>query len=477
MKITIRDRIFYGFIIVALLSIIGVTMISYFILKDASEKQDRQKLQQSVETLMSSLDYAVSRTYVTPENIASVLDKKILEISDVNKQDIIIYNLKGEYLLSNKDEKYASPHKIPDKVLREIISSDRYDSVVYDKGLSGDMTSSYIKLLNNMLEPIAIVYFPFYHNNSSHLEIFNRYFQIMIGANIFIIGFGLWLSWKISYSITRNIRKISERIVQTDLGQLEIIRYPNQDEFTPLVNSYNKTIKIIDEQKNLLAMKEKESAWKEMAKQVAHEVKNPLTPMKLLIQNFERKFDKNDPDIDEKVTKLSQSLVAQIDLIAKVAGAFSEFTKLPQKRNEVFNVNQEIRSLIQIFDGKKEIFFQEEQEHILIHLDKSFFQRILTNLILNAQQAKDENKEKLAIFIKLKLLHKKIQISVEDNGVGVPEDRLTKIFEPNFTTKSSGTGLGLAMVKKMVEEYRGEVSIRSTLGKGTEISFTLPTNL
>ena len=166
----------------------------------------------------------------------------------------------------------------------------------------------------------------------------------------------------------------------------------------------------------------------------------------------------------------------QIDLIAKVAGAFSEFTKLPEKKNEVINVNNEILSLIRIFDDKNEITFHPKQNNILINFDKSFFQRIMTNLILNAQQAKSE-KQNFFIKINLELLNKKISLSIEDNGNGIPEDKLEKIFEPNFTTKSSGTGLGLAMVKRMIEDYKGEISIRSKEGKGTTLMVILPTNM
>ena len=456
-KGNIRTRIFFGFMLVTLLSIIGVTVISYLVFKKNTETQNKERLRQTVEILMSSLDYAVSHTTVTEENIKPVLEKKILEISDINKQDIIIYNLQGKFLLSNKD--------------------NRFDSIEYIKDDEDNLTASYIPLLNNMLEPVAIVFFPFYHSDNTRLNTFNQYIQIMVTANIIIIMLGIWLSWRISDELTKNIRKISHKITQIDLNEeLKPIRYYNDDEFTPLINSYNRTIRMIEEQKKLLFFKEKESAWREMAKHVANENKNPLTPMKLLIQNFERKFDKNDPDIDDRVKKLCASMVDQIDLMAKVAGAFSEFTKLPEKKNEVINVNNEISSLVRIFDDKNEIIFQSKQNNVLINFDKSFFQRIMTNLILNAQQAKNE-KQDFFIKINLELLNKKISLTIEDNGNGIPEDKLEKIFEPNFTTKSSGTGLGLAMVKRMIEDYKGEISIRSKEGKGTTFMIILPTNM
>ena len=379
-KGNIRTRIFFGFMLVTLLSIIGVTVISYLVFKKNTETQNKERLRQTVEILMASLDYAVSHTTVTEENIKPVLEKKILEISDINKQDIIIYNLQGKFLLSNKDKSQVSPQEIPEEVLKKILKKgNRFDSIEYIKDDEDNLTASYIPLLNNMLEPVAIVFFPFYHSDNTRLNTFNQYIQIMVAANIIIIMLGIWLSWRISDELTKNIRKISHKITQ-------------------------------------------------------------------------------------------------IDLMAKVAGAFSEFTKLPEKKNEVINVNNEISSLVRIFDDKNEIIFQSKQNNVLINFDKSFFQRIMTNLILNAQQAKNE-KQDFFIKINLELLNKKISLTIEDNGNGIPEDKLEKIFEPNFTTKSSGTGLGLAMVKRMIEDYKGEISIRSKEGKGTTFMIILPTNM
>ena len=300
---------------------------------------------------------------------------------------------------------------------------------------------------------------------------------MVILGNLILILFSIWLSWQISNGLTRNIRKISDEITKINLLGKDVkpIKYFNDDELTPLVNSYNKIIHILNEQKELLAFREKESAWREMAKQVAHEVKNPLTPMKLLIQNFERKFDKADPDIDEKVTRLSKTMVDQIDLISTVAGAFSEFAKLPEKKNETLNVIKEIKSLIRVFNDKNEIYFHSNKDNILINFDKIFFSRIITNLITNAQQAVSDLR-KPVINIDVELINKKVSISVEDNGVGIPKDKIDKIFEPNFTTKNSGMGLGLTMVRKMVEDYKGEINVKSEEGKGTKFVIILPTN-
>lgn len=475
---SIRMRVFYGFLLIAVLSIIGISVISYITLRNALEVQNSKQLQNTVESLVSSLDYAVSHTTVTEKNIESVLQNKILEISDINKKDIIIYDMQGRYLLSNKKKDLVAQLEVSQDILRNLLKTKgRYDFTEYNKEIKANVTSSYIILKNNMLEPIAIVYFPFYHNDEVYLDTFQSYIKVMILANILIIIFSVWLSWKISHSLTKNIRKISDEITKINLNEdLEPVRYYNDDEFTPLINSYNKTLRLIEEQKKLLSFKEKESAWREMAKQVAHEVKNPLTPMKLLIQNFERKFDKNDPKIEEKVNNLCLSVVEQIDIVANAANAFSEFTKLPERKDEVINVNKEVASIVEIFNENKDIFISFNNENILVNFDKAYFYRIMNNLILNAQQAKDDGRD-FRLEINIELFNKNLVINIVDNGIGIPKNKLEKIFEPNFTTKTSGTGFGLTMIKRMVEEYKGEISIRSEEGQGTSVRVTLPTNI
>lgn len=478
-KITsIRAKIFQSFIILSFLSIVGVNVIEYFILKNAVEKYNERELNYNIEMMMASLDYAVSHTNVSEENIASVLDKKILELSDVSKKDIIIYDMNGRYLLSNKNKDLIAQKEISQDIVREISKGKtRYDILHYDKEIGANVTSSYFRLLNNMLEPVAIVYFPFYHNDRAYEDNLQQYIRIILVASIVLIIIGVWMSWYVSKYLTKNIRGISEQMLNINLNEdFTPIAYHNDDEFLPLVNSYNKTLRMIEEQKQLLSYKEKESAWREMAKQIAHEVKNPLTPMKLLVQNFERKFDKNSPDVEQKVKKLCHSLVEQIDLIVMVANAFSEFTKLPEKKDEALNVNEEIYSLVRLFDENNEIQINAPKDGVFINFDKSFFQRIMSNVILNAQQARNEDNPQY-ISINVEELNKKVKIEIQDNGVGISRERLERVFEPNFTTKSSGTGLGLTMVKRMIEDYKGEINIFSEEGKGTNVVIIIPKNM
>ena len=475
---SLRNRIFGGFIIICLLSIAGSTVLSYFVLKSNAQEQNLSDKQRKSDALMASLDYAVSHEQLRSEDLPKVLGNKIFEIADISKADVIIYDLKGKYLVSNKESEKLKSERIPVTLLNNILSQEkRIDIETYDPTLDANLVSSYMVLKNNTLEPIGIVYFPFYHSDSAYLSVLNRYVGYVVAINFFIVLIALWLSWVISRNLSNTLTKFSNWISRLTLFDKEIksIPYYGNDEFRSLVTSYNRMIVKIQEQKEQLSFTEKEQAWREMAKQVAHEVKNPLTPMKLTIQNFSRKFDPTDPDIEAKVAKMSDSVVEQIDLVATVATAFSQFAQLPEKNDEVFNLNDEVAGIVRIFNDEN-VFIHANRNDIMIKMDKIYLNRIITNLITNANQATLEEKKPI-INLDLEQIQKRIKISVEDNGVGIEENMFDRIFEPNFTSKNSGMGLGLTMVRKMVEEYKGEIHVQSEVGKGSKFIVTLPTNM
>ncbi len=475
---SLRNKIFWGFLVVCFLSILGSTVLSFIILRNNAIEQSKIDQLKKSEALMASLDYAVSKQEVTTSELPEVLGNEIYEIADINKHDVIIYDLNGNYLLSNKEPNLIEQKKISKTIIDKVLRKDsRIDVEDYDDEIDANVISSYMILKNNMLEPIAIVFFPYYHSDSAYLDVLNRYLKYVAIVNLFVIAFSIWLSWIISSNLTNALTRFSDMITRITLFDKEMrpIKYYRKDELSPLVIAYNKMILQIQDQKERLSITEREQAWREMAKQIAHEVKNPLTPMKLSIQNFERKFDVNDPDILKHVKKLSSSMLEQIDMIATVATAFSQFAQLPEKNDEVFELNEEVNNVLGVFSDDN-IFVHTNKNQINVKMDRVYLNRIITNLVTNARQAASEQREPM-INVDLEKNNKRINISVEDNGIGIPEDMYERIFEPNFTSKNSGMGLGLTMVRKMVEEYGGEISVNSVVGKGSKFSITLPTNL
>lgn len=475
---SLRNRVFWGFIVVCILSMAGSSMLSYFLLKNNAKEQSRTDMQNKTNSLMAALDYAVSQKPVSTEQLPEVLKNKILEIADITKQDIIIYDLNGNFLLSNRERNLVAQKKIPQNILHGVVAGNkRVDVQEYDATVGANKTSSYTIFQNNSLEPIAIVYFPYYHNESAHMDILNKYLKYMLLVNLLIIVFSIWLSWVISRHLTDAISRFSEVITRITIFDKEMqpISYYQNDELGALVKAYNKMILQIQDHKDRLAFSEKEKAWREMAKQVAHEVKNPLTPMKLTIQNFERKFNPADPDIKEKLKKMSSSVIDQIDMVATVATAFSQFAQLPEKNNETFHLNAEVESILRIFNDDR-IFVHSNRDDILIKMDRIYLNRIITNLITNAKQAVEDVAEPI-INVDLEQINKRVIISVDDNGVGIDGSMIERIFEPSFTSKSSGMGLGLTMVRRMVEDYGGVITVKSEPGKGAKFTISLPTNL
>lgn len=269
---------------------------------------------------------------------------------------------------------------------------------------------------------------------------------------------------------------ISEKMKATRLEKRneKIEVESSSEEIENLVKAYNSMIDELEESAVKLATSEREQAWREMAKQVAHEIKNPLTPMRLSVQSFQHKFDVNDPEIDKKVNEYSKTLIQQIDTMSSIASAFSNFAKMPAQKNETLNVVEIVKLALDIF-SEDYIHFIADKDYIQAKLDRTQLIRVVTNLVKNSTQAFPENQENKNILVNVSEQNQQVVITIADNGTGISEENKDKIFEPKFTTKSSGMGLGLAMVKNIVETYKGSITFTTKKDKGTTFKVVFPT--
>jgi nitrogen fixation/metabolism regulation signal transduction histidine kinase len=229
----------------------------------------------------------------------------------------------------------------------------------------------------------------------------------------------------------------------------------------------------LEESKAMLAQSEREQAWREMAKQVAHEIKNPLTPMRLTVQSFQRRFDENDPKIKQKLDDFSTTLIQQIDTMSSVASAFSNFASMPAQQNETLNVVKIVQLALEIFN-EEYIDFQTSEEEIIAVFDRTQLIRVITNLVKNAIQAIPDEQENKKVEVSVYRNEKEVKIEVKDNGKGISEENQKHIFEPKFTTKTSGMGLGLAIIKNIIENYNGTITFESDENKGTIFYVSFP---
>ena len=221
-----------------------------------------------------------------------------------------------------------------------------------------------------------------------------------------------------------------------------------------------------------LAKSERETAWREMAKQVAHEIKNPLTPMRLSIQTFERGYRRGEDFSKKRIKEFSESLIQQIDTMSSIATAFSDFAEMPEPKKEKLNVVEVVELAIDIFN-RDQINFTSNSENIYANFDRTQLIRVITNLLKNAFQAIPVDRTP-KIDVNISDDDNFVKISISDNGYGISKTDTQKIFEPSFTTKSSGMGLGLSMIKSIINAYNGDISFNSKTNIGTTFNINFP---
>ncbi len=261
-----------------------------------------------------------------------------------------------------------------------------------------------------------------------------------------------------------------------NLGKKNVeVKWTRKDEIGQLVDEFNKMVSKLDASADALAKTEREFAWREMAKQIAHEIKNPLTPMKLSLQYLQKAIDNNALNVKELAANVSNTLVEQIDHLNFIAGEFSQFANIENTPKELINIDSAISGVVMLYesDSQIQISFSPMNEPHFVLSNKTHLNRIFTNLIQNAKQAAS-SQEIAKVSITETIENDKIIIHVSDNGSGIAENIRPKIFMPNFTTKSSGAGLGLAMTKRMVEYAGGKIWFNSIEGKETTFFIEFP---
>ena len=297
-----------------------------------------------------------------------------------------------------------------------------------------------------------------------------EYLSALLNLYVFLLLAALAIAVAAGNSITRPLLVIGEKLQGLRLGRNEPLEWSGQDEIGALVAAYNGMIAKVEESAELLRRSEREGAWREMARQVAHEIKNPLTPMKLSIQHLQRAFKADPEQAAPLIRSMSDTLIGQIDTLTRIADEFSHFARTPEPQKENLDWRELVQSVAQLFQNEQahagaRISLQLPDEAVPIHADRSQLIRVLNNLIKNAVQAIPEGRPG-KVEIDLQHAGDKAVLSVRDNGTGIPEEVQPKVFSPNFTTKSSGMGLGLAMCKNIIDLTGGRIWFETEEGKG-----------
>lgn len=453
--------------------------ISIIQFKNEAKEYHQERLERKEDAIKEHINYVLSTTTypLTNENLSLIFKDKIHELAQIHSIEINIYSLDGILLKSSKEsfsvDKVSPP--IPKYILKLVRSSieKRYVDITTINGVKN--RSSYSQIKDDRFKTLGILNLPYVEDDGFY-ENELKSFLIRLGqvySFMLIIAFAL--AYFLSSYITKSLKTISDKLSETSLNQKneKIVLEANSKEINLLIKAYNGMVDKLEKSAVKLAQSEREEAWREMAKQVAHEIKNPLTPMRLTVQSFQRKFDPSDADVRQKMKDYSDTLIQQIDTMSAVASAFSNFASMPAQQNETLNVVNVVDLAMDIFN-EEYIVFKSDSPEIISKIDRTQLIRIITNLVKNAIQAIPENQQIKSVIVTIKKDQNNVLITVADNGIGIKPKDISRIFEPKFTTKSSGMGLGLGIIKNIIENYKGTITFETEFGKGTTFIVSLP---
>ncbi|WP_406685400.1 ATP-binding protein [Seonamhaeicola sp. MEBiC1930] len=488
-KLSLRTRIFLAMILLVLMASVLISAVAIYQYNEQSSDYHEGRLERKEQNIQTDLKQFLNGRYNTweikTENIPLIYKDEIYNIANIHKLQINLYDLDGGLLISSKAnlqgdiEENCIDAEIMNNIFNTVefntvleISRHRYVHKLIENGET--FQSSYTFLLDKNSKPLAILNLPYLEKDDFLTKELLEFLKRIAFAFALVLLTAIGIAFLLSKFITKSLKTISDKIISTRLEKRnkKIEVDDTSEEISILVNSYNSMIDELEESAVQLAKSEREQAWREMAKQVAHEIKNPLTPMRLTVQNFQRKFNPEDENIHLKLEEYTKTLIQQIDTMSSIASAFSNFAKMPAQQNETLNVVKIVKLALDIFN-EDYIVFTSDYDEIIAKFDRTQLIRVVTNLVKNGIQAIPENQvPRIAIHVTSK--DNNVVLTVADNGSGVSEENKDKVFEPKFTTKTSGMGLGLAMVKNIVETYNGTITFESIKDKGTTFKVMFP---
>lgn len=462
-------------IILILVSFFLTGAFSFFHFKAENQQYHEERLRRKEATITQSIvHYLHSEPRpVESDSIVQMFSDKICELSKIHNMDINLYSLHGRLLISSNPALFDNnilQDRLPRMLMADLAASEDQLLTRVASGDSINFLSTYDFVLNSNNRPVAIVNLPYFDRSEFHRQDINEFLVRLMWIYLLLFLISIMIAYFLSNYITGSLIAIGEKMKNTKINEPNPpLRWKYDDEIGTLVNEYNRMLNELEKSAVKLAKTERESAWKEMAKQVAHEIKNPLTPMRLNVQFLQRSLKTEEP---EKLNEFSEGMISQIDTLSSIAEAFARFASMPEMKKEKFPAREVISRTASLYN-ENGLRFEVEDDGAIIEADKDQLVRVMNNLINNALQAVPPERSP-EVLVKTMVEGSYLKIAVRDNGIGIADDMEDKIFEPRFTTKTKGMGLGLAMVKNIVDASEGKIWFKSTEGKGTTFYISLP---
>lgn len=454
-----------------MISLVAFSVGTFYYIQNQYQQKNFMNLREKVRSIDMELEQKIGAEEVLAEPLQAYITGILIKFSNVFYTDINLYDTSGTLYASSRPEIFEQKLKslrMNPKAFEQL-NRQKKSEWVQEESI-GEMTylSAYIPFRNYDNQILAYLNLPYFARQDQFQQELSSFIVSTLNIYVAIFTLALLVSVLLINQLSKPLRLIREQISGLKLGSsVNLIEWNSQDEIGALVKEYNRIVIELNESAEQLAQSERESAWREMAKQVAHEIKNPLTPMKLSIQHLQRAADAGVDDLAERMQRTTQTLIEQIDTLSNIANAFSNFAKLPEKEHVVLTVAPVLESAVHLYDHEVNIdlHIDENNRAIQVRGDKDQLLRLFNNLIKNAAQAiLDQEEGKIEVHLTQE--NETCVIQVKDNGIGIPKEQIERIFEPNFTTKSSGTGLGLAMAKSIVKQMGGNISVASEEGEG-----------
>lgn len=469
---TLKSRIKKSVISLIFLLLVSLTALSIFINKKSFEGRHKAKAVEFLKYVNRELEQLDCVERSQCPNIVNILSG----MSELLMIDINIYSQEGELVATSRPDIFDLNFYgtlINPRALQAINRKAATSYIEREEIGELNYMSAYMPLMldNGKTYILNIPYFE--QNDELNLDII---IMIVITVNIAIIMMvvAFVFSGLLAERVTKPLKMVNDKLRKMKVGgKNEKISYDEKDELGALVHEYNNMVDKLEESVNQLARSERESAWREMARQIAHEIKNPLTPMKLNIQFMLRSLQMEDTEkFKQRFRDLSAMLIEQIDNMAATASTFSDFAKMSVTHSEVLRLDEVLKNCTMLFENTIDTIHYEADPNLYVYADREQIRRVIVNLLKNAEQSIPAEREG-EVWVSLKGKGKQVEIRIRDNGCGIPEEIQKKIFEPNFTTKSSGSGLGLAICRRIIENFGGEISFTTEQGTGTEFYITL----
>ncbi len=475
-----KSRIKTAMILVVFLSLILVAAVSVIYSIKSFENKSIDNLSEKLLSVMVEVERDFGKQEILIPSNYEFLSNKLVQLSNTFYADINLYDIYGVLIGSSRPEifeRQLQGRKMNPVAWYEVAYCNNQKLIHREQIGNMSFLSAYVPLVDQNGNTIGYLNLPYFTRQGEFVAELYSIIVAIINIYTLITLFALVVAIVISNQILKPLELIREKIRNVDIsGHNEPIKYNTDDELGQLVKEYNRMVLELADSAEKLARSQRESAWREMAKQIAHEIKNPLTPMKLSLQHLVKAKREGVQDWELMFQKFSISLIEQINTLSNIATEFSNFAKMPVTSIVDVHMNSVIDEVLTLFSGYSNIKFSYINgcgSQTTVAGDREQLFRVFVNLVKNAVQSIEKGR-KGEINIDLSCSERFVTIIIEDNGRGIPEELQPKLFSPNFTTKSGGMGLGLAIVKGIVENSGGRIWFETELGKGTKFIVELP---